>query len=89
MGGERGIKHVYASFERKRTWQVVFYDSTTQQRLCTVSFQDEAKIVELARRGGALTNLESKQMIENGIGNGKGGVFLKLSPDQYNKLIRR
>ncbi|WP_218892522.1 hypothetical protein [Tunturiibacter gelidoferens] len=43
--------------------------------------------MELAKRGGALPNLESKQMIENAISNGKGGVFLKLSPEQFNKLL--
>jgi hypothetical protein len=44
--------------------------------------------VEIAKRGGALANLESKQMIENAISRGKGGgTFLKLSPNQYNKLL--
>jgi hypothetical protein len=82
------VKHVYASFEQKKAWQVVFYDSETQQRLCTVTFQEGEKLLELAKRGGALSNLESKQMIENAISNGKGGVFLKLSPEQYIKLKR-
>ena len=81
------VKVVYASFERTRAWQVTFYDSATQQRLRTVTFQDDEKLVELAKRGGALTNLEAKQTVENGISNGKGGVFLKLSPEQYKKLI--
>ncbi|NYF53950.1 hypothetical protein HDF12_004349 [Edaphobacter lichenicola] len=85
--GKPPLKHVYAAFERKRAWQVVFYDSATQQRLRTVTFQDDEKLVELAKRGGALPNLESKQMIENAISNGKGGVFLKLSPEQFNKLL--
>jgi hypothetical protein len=83
------LKHVYAAFERKKAWQVVFYDSATKQLLRTVTFQDEQKLLELAKRGGGLTNLESKQMIEDGIDNGKGGVFLKLSHDQYLKLIKR
>ena len=52
-----------------------------------MNFQDEDKVVEFARRGGALANLEAKQAIE-GISDGKGGVFLKLSPEQYAKLDR-
>ena len=80
-------KIVYVAFERKRVWEVVFYDSATQHRLRTVTFQDEDKLVELAKRAGALNNLEAKQTLENGISNGKGGVFLKISPDQYNKLL--
>jgi hypothetical protein len=83
------VKVVYVSFERKRAWQVIFYDSATQQRLRTVTLQDDEKLVELAKRGGALANLESKQMIENAISNGKGGAFLKLSPDQYDKLTKK
>lgn len=35
---------------------------------------------------GALTNLEAKQALEMGIDNGKGGMFLKLTPEQYTKL---
>jgi hypothetical protein len=81
------VKVVYAAFERKKAWEIVFYDSATQQRLRTVTFQDDEKLVELAKRGGALTNLEAKQTVENGISNGKGGVFLKLSLEQYKKLI--
>jgi hypothetical protein len=53
-------------------------------------FADDDKIVELVKRsGGTLTNLESKQALERGIENGKGGVFLKVTPDQYNKLVKR
>jgi hypothetical protein len=74
------------SFEQMEGWRVVFFDSYTQQRLRVMNFMDGDKVVELARRGGALTNLEAKQAIEKGISNGKGGVFLKLSLEQYNKL---
>jgi hypothetical protein len=80
------VKVVYMSFERMEGWRVVFFDSTTQQRLRVMNFMDEDKLVELARRGGAVTNLESKQAIERGISEGKGGVFLKLSLEQYDKL---
>lgn len=41
------------------------------------------KVVELSSRGGALVNLEAKHAIEKGISDGKGGAFLKLSPEQY------
>jgi hypothetical protein len=82
------LKGVYVAFERKVSWHVVFSDGQTQKRLCTVVFQDEQKLYELAKRGGALTNLEAKQAIELGIASGKGGLFLQLSPDQYAKLER-
>jgi hypothetical protein len=76
------------AFERTHSWRVVFFDNNTQRRLRVMNFQDQEKLVELARRGGALSNLEAKQAIERGISNGKGGVFLKLSPAQYAKLER-
>jgi hypothetical protein len=79
---------LYMAFERMAGWRVVFFDSTTQQRLRVLNFQDDDKLIELAKRGGALTNLEAKQAIEKGISDGKGGVFLKLSPEQYAKLER-
>ena len=47
------------------------------------------KIVELVKRSGGLTNLESKQALERGIDSGKGGVFLKVTPEQYAKLKRK
>jgi hypothetical protein len=52
-------------------------------------FVDDDKIVELVKRGGGLTNLESKQALERGLENGKGGVFLKLTPEQYEKLRKK
>jgi hypothetical protein len=82
------LKIVYMAFERKEGSRVVFFDSCTQQRLRVLNFQDDSKLIELAKRCGALTNLEAKQLIENAVSNGKGGVFLKLSPEQYDKLRR-
>ena len=65
---------------------LVISDSNSQRRLCTLVFADDDKIVELAERSGGLTNLESKQALERGIDTGKGGVFLKVTPEQYTKL---
>jgi hypothetical protein len=40
----------------------------------------------MAERGGALSNLESKQMLEYGITSGRGGVTLKLTTEQLANL---
>lgn len=77
------LKVVYVAFEKKVFWHLVISDSNSQQRICTLVFADDDKIVELVRRSGGLTNLESKQALERGIDNGKGGVFLKVTPEQY------
>jgi hypothetical protein len=46
------------------------------------------KIRELARRGETSGNLESKQALEHAIEMGKGGIYLRLTPEQYARLRR-
>ncbi len=41
---------------------------------------------ELARRGEAWGDSESRQMLENAIENGRGGCYLRLTPAQYRAL---
>ncbi|MFZ0270957.1 MAG: hypothetical protein WAL34_03820 [Acidobacteriaceae bacterium] len=48
--------------------------------------QDSAKLMELAQRGGYVLNLENRQALEHAIANGRGSVWLELTPDQYEKL---
>jgi hypothetical protein len=80
------LKVVYVAFEKKVSWHLVISDSDSQRRICTFVFADDYKITELPRRSGALTNLEAKQALAKGIDDGRGGMFLKLTPDQYTKL---
>jgi hypothetical protein len=68
------------------SWHLVISDSNSHRRLYTLVFADDDKIVELVKRSGGLTNLESKQALERGIDSGRGGVFLKVTPEQYAKL---
>jgi hypothetical protein len=83
------LKAIYVAFEKKVSWHLVISDSQSQRQLCTLVFADDGKIVELVKRGGGLTNLESKQALERAIENGKGGVFLKLTPEQYDNLRKK
>jgi hypothetical protein len=50
------------------------------------AFSSDEKIVELAARGGAKLDSETRMMMERGIEIGRGGVWLNLTPDQYKKL---
>jgi hypothetical protein len=77
---------VYVAFERKVSWHVVFSDSHTHRRLCTLVFQDEAKLYEMAKRGGAFTNLESKQAIELAIADGKADCSCSFPRSNMQKL---
>ena len=83
-------KVVYAAFERKVGWHVVFFDSVSKRRLGReLLLQEDDKLYELAKRGQALRELADKQSIESAIRSGHGGLFLKLTPEQYQKLEGR
>jgi hypothetical protein len=47
------------------------------------------KVRELTKRGEAWGDSESRQMLEYAIENGRGGIYLKLTPGQYARLRRR
>jgi hypothetical protein len=40
------------------------------------------------RRGGGITDQESRLMLDQAIVTGRGGVFLNLTAEQYAKLER-
>jgi hypothetical protein len=53
-----------------------------------LAVKDEGKIKGLARRGEASQTSEDRQMLNYAIAKGEGGVYLRLSPDQYARLRR-
>ena len=52
----------------------------------TTTLDDPARLFEIAERGGYLMNLEGRQAIEHAIENERGGVWLRLTDEQYQKL---
>ena len=80
---------VFMQFVRRDVWHVTFLEPGLQRPLPkTLTFADEGKIRELARRGEAWNDSESRQMLDYAIAKGEGGVYLRLSPDQYARLRR-
>jgi hypothetical protein len=76
-------------FFKRGGWQVQFTEADLKPALPrTLTFSDPEKIRELARRGGAWRDSESRQMLEHAIENGRGGVYLRLTPEQYRRLRR-
>jgi hypothetical protein len=53
-----------------------------------LTFTDPDKIRELARRGEAWATSEARQMLEHAIETGRGGLCLRLTPEQYRRLRR-
>ena len=71
-------------FVRRDAWYVTFLEPGLETPLPkTLAFRDEGKIRELACCGEAWGDSESWQMLEFAIAKGEGGVYLRLSPDQY------
>jgi hypothetical protein len=76
------------SFSRSG-WQVQFLEADLKTPLPRkFTFADPEKIRELARRGEAWSDSESRQMLEHAIETGRGGVYLRPKPDQYARLRR-
>jgi len=88
-GYEPPGQRVYCYFFFRQGWQVQFLEADLKTPLSReLTFADADKIRELARRGEALGTSESRQMLEGAIEQGRGGVYLRLTPGQYAKLRR-
>jgi hypothetical protein len=73
-------RKVYMHFMQMNGWYCQFLEEDLRTQLpCKLNLDDPAKIMELARRGGAPMKLEDKQAIEYGIENGRGSVWLNLT----------
>ena len=49
-------------------------------------FTSPDKVIKLVERGGGITDQESRLMLDRAIANGRGGVFLSLTAEQYARL---
>ena len=86
---DRPSHRVYMYFQFRQGWQVQFLEADLRTPLPrTLKFTDPEKIRELARRGEAWGDAESRQTLDHAIETGRGGVFLRLTPEQYGRLTR-
>jgi hypothetical protein len=84
---DRPSHRVYMSFFFKSGWQVQFLEADLKTALPRkLTFSDPEKIRELAKRGEAWATSEARQMLELAIEQGRGGLYLKLTAEQYSKL---
>jgi hypothetical protein len=78
---------VYMVFFLRSGWYVQFLEPDCRTPLPRkFAFQDSEKIRELARRGEAVGTADAREELEREIDNGRGGVYLHLTPEQYIKL---
>jgi hypothetical protein len=86
---DRPSHKVYMTFFLCKGWYVQFLEADLKTPLPRkLTFSDPEKIRELARRGEAWGDSESRQMLEHAIENGRGGCYLRLTPEQYARLRR-
>jgi hypothetical protein len=79
---------IYLRYIRLGTsWRCEFLQDGASAPLPKIlNFAGADKLRDLAERGGGLPNLETKQALDMGISNGRGGLYLKLTHDQLRKL---
>jgi hypothetical protein len=86
---DRPSHRVYMFFQFRQGWQVEFLEADLKTPLPKkLTFTGPDKIRELAKRGEAWSDSESRQLLEHAIETGRGGVYLRLTADQYARLRR-
>ena len=85
--GERKRHRVYMSFMFRNGWLCQFLEEDLKTPLPRkVTLRSQEKVREMARRGGAAMSLDVLQALDHGIEIGRGGIWLELSDEQYQKL---
>jgi len=80
---------VYMYFQERNGWQCQFLEKHLNTALPSkLHFTSSEKVMELVERGGGINDQESRLMLDQAIATGRGGVFLRLTAEQYEKLKR-
>jgi hypothetical protein len=78
---------VYMYFQQRYGWHCQFLEADLKTSLpCKLHFTDDDKIRQIVRRGNGISTAESHHTLEYAIRNGRGGVFLHLNEEQYQRL---
>jgi hypothetical protein len=77
------------NFFYRQAWHVQFLEADARTPLPkTLTFTDPEKDPRAGQAGEAWGDSESRQMMEHAIETGRGGCYLRLTPDQYARLRR-
>ena len=80
-------KRVYMHFMFRKGWHCQFLEEDMKTQLPhTLTFADDRKIWEMAKRGGFTLNIAGRQELEAALSKGVGGIWLDLTREQYAKL---
>ena len=75
-------------FEQTGTgWRIEFLaDGVRPVLRKQLLFTDPDKITDFAEQGGMDSTLASRQALEHGIRTGRGGVYLNLTDEQFERI---
>jgi hypothetical protein len=78
---------IYMHFILLNDWKVSFLETDLTTPLTRIfTFADPQKIEALARHGEALGTPQAQVLFDYAIKMGRGGLYLKLTPEQYTEL---
>ena len=77
---------VYLEFFRCFEWHCRFWEAGRRRLPRRLTFRDSAKIYEMALRGNARSDKAAREALDLAIEIGRGGVWLRLTDDQYRAL---
>jgi hypothetical protein len=81
---------VYLSFQCRDGWHCQFLEADLKTALPRkLHFASPDKLIELIERGGGFPDQDTRMAVNHGIEMGRGGIFLKLTGEQYAKLMKR
>ena len=81
---------VYLSFQCRDGWHCQFLEEDLRTPLPRkLHFKTAEKVMELVERAGGFTDQDARSMVNQGIEIGRGGIFLRLTEEQYATLRRR
>jgi hypothetical protein len=86
----KGPRHrVYLHFMLREGWHCQFLEEELETPLPRkLTFADVSKVRELAEKGGGFNVLEGRHSFNQGVEVGRGGIYLQLTEEQYQKLKR-
>lgn len=78
---------IYMNFSHRGIWDCQFLEVDLKTHLpWQLTVSDPAKIGAMAERIGAFRTLEDRQAFDHAIEIGRGGIWLQLTEEQYQKL---
>jgi len=82
-----GNRRIYRTFFLRRAWSCSFLEEDLKTPLPKkLTFRTPDKILQLAERCHAFSTLETRQAVDHAIALGRGGIWLELTAEQYQKL---